>query len=549
MSKLLIPPPRYPMPLPLLPETEQATPYPVEALGQLLGDAVKTIASIVKVPEAMAAQSVLGAAAMAAQAHGDVIRSGQGIPLSLFMLTVAESGDRKSSADGLALKAHRQHQRELLEQYKTKRKEYRDADDAYQKARTRILDKAKASPEAATVELAGLDEPTAPPSPFVLAEEPTLEGLHKSLLRGHPSQGLFSDEGGQFFGGHASRPENMLKSVAGLSKLWDGSPISRIRAADGESDARHGCRLSAHLMIQPIVAADVLSNPVMQGQGFLARFLIAWPTSLAGTRMYQDSDPHADPRLVRYWQRMTTMLTLEPIKDDLGELAPPLLLLDERSMSAWIKQHDSIEKQLGQGGDMEDIKPTAAKAAENLLRIAGVFAVVDHRDRIEADLIERAALLVHWYLNEALRLTQPVKVEPQLRDADRLAKWLIAKQWTSFDGRQLQREGPSFVRKSASRRDALLGILVEHRWLTTSDGKVFNLSPVTLATTATTATSQTGSAPMICDAAATGCDDLQRHRSPSQPVAIRSHALRPQDSRLVADVANVATNPKYRGEI
>ena len=36
------------------------------------------------------------------------------------------------------------------------------------------------------------------------------------------------------FGGHANKPENMLKSVAGLSKLWDGAPITRTRAAEGE---------------------------------------------------------------------------------------------------------------------------------------------------------------------------------------------------------------------------------------------------------------------------------------------------------------------------
>lgn len=539
--------PSLPEPLPLLPELEKSAPYPLPALGDLIGDAVQAIVDAVQVPDALAAQSVLSAAAMAAQAHGNAQRAGQQIPLSLFALTVAESGDRKSAADRLALQAHQQHQRELLEKYKADAKEYRDQRDAYQKARANILDKAKGDPESVADDLGNLLEPEAPPSPFILSEEPTLEGLQKSLLRGHPSQGLFSDEGGQFFGGHATKPENALKSVAGLSKLWDGAPISRTRASEGESSARYGCRLSAHLMIQPIVATEVLSNPVMQGQGFLARFLIAWPESLAGTRFYRDADPSRDRRLSRYWQRMARLLAQEPIKDENGELTPPTLVLEPAALAAWIEEHDAIERQLGQGGDMQEIKPTAAKGAENLLRIAGVFAVVEGKQSICAELIKRAAVLVSWYLTEALRLTNPSKVDPRLLQAQRLLDWLLTNQRYSFDARTLQREGPAFIRKSAKQRDSILAVLVEHRWLNTVDGKVFNLAPS--ATSATFATTRTTQGPEVCDTTATRCDSDTPVLSLSQPVATLSLPPKSATTGLVAQVANVAAPAKFRGEI
>lgn len=547
MTALLIPATSYPEPLPLLPELEKPAPYPLSALGDLIGDAAKAIVEAVQVPDALAAQSVLSAAAMAAQAHGNVQRAGQQIPLSLFALTVAESGDRKSAADRLALQAHQQHQRELLEQYKADAKQYRDQRDAYQKARANILDKAKGDPESVADDLGNLLEPEAPPSPFILSEEPTLEGLQKSLLRGHPSQGLFSDEGGQFFGGHATKPENALKSVAGLSKLWDGAPISRTRASEGESSARFGCRLSAHLMIQPIVATEVLGNPVMQGQGFLARFLIAWPESLAGTRFYRDADPSRDTRLGRYWQRMACLLAQEPIKDERGELAPPILVLETAALDLWIAEHDAIERQLGQGGDMQEIKPTAAKGAENLLRIAGVFAVVEGKPTICVELIKRAGELVRWYLGEALRLTNPSKVDQQLLQAQRLLDWLLTNQRHSFDARTLQREGPPFIRKSAKQRDSILAVLVEHRWLSTADGKVFNLAPS--ATTATTATTRATQSPEACDTIATRCDSDTPTPHLSQPVATLSQQPNPAATGLVAKVANVAAPAKFRGEI
>ncbi len=539
--------PSLPEPLPLLPELEKPAPYPLSALGDLIGDAAKAIVEAVQVPDALAAQSVMSAAAMAAQAHGNVQRAGQQIPLSLFALTVAESGDRKSAADRLALQAHQQHQRELLEQYKADAKQYRDQRDAYQKARANILDKAKGDPESVADDLGKLLEPEAPPSPFILSEEPTLEGLQKSLLRGHPSQGLFSDEGGQFFGGHATKPENALKSVAGLSKLWDGAPISRTRASEGESSARFGCRLSVHLMIQPIVATEVLSNPLMQGQGFLARFLIAWPESLAGTRFYRDADPSRDTRLGRYWQRMACLLAQEPIKDERGELAPPILVLETAALDLWIAEYDAIERQLGQGGGMQEIKPTAAKGAENLLRIAGVFAVVEGKPTICVELIKRAGELVRWYLGEALRLTNPSKVDQQLLQAQRLLDWLLTNQRHSFDARTLQREGPPFIRKSAKQRDSILAVLVEHRWLSTADGKVFNLAPS--ATTATTATTRATQSPEACDTIATRCDSDTPTPHLSQPVATLSQQPNPAATGLVAKVANVAAPAKFRGEI
>jgi hypothetical protein len=476
MNAPLVPQPDYAEPIPLVIDEADA-PYPLAALGAVLGGAAQAIVDIVQVPAALAAQSVLAAAAMAAQPHANVLRAGQPIPLSLFALTIAESGDRKTAADRLALRAHQQRQLTLLDTYREALIDYRNQKDAFQRVRGQTLEQTRGGVETLAAELGKLEEPKVPPLPFILAEEPTLEGLQKSLIHGQLSQGLFSDEGGQFFGGHAGRPENMLKSVSGLSSLWDGSPISRIRAAEGESAHRVGCRLSVHLMIQPIVAHEVLCNPVLQGQGFLARFLIAWPQSLAGSRFYQDLDPDQDLRLARYWRRMAQLLALVPPQDESGGLAPRALPIEPEALKTWIAAHDHIEQQLGRGGDLQEIKATAAKGAENLLRIAGIMAVVEESGTLTPTLIERAAVLVAWYLDEALRVGHPVKVEARLLQAQRLLDWLRANDWQSFEARELQRKGPRFARKSAPLLKELLGILIEHRQLLTVDGRVFRLAP------------------------------------------------------------------------
>ncbi|BAP77695.1 hypothetical protein MT1_0519 [Pseudomonas sp. MT-1] len=505
MTAAFLTAPTYPEPVPLQPSLDIAKPYPMEALGTLLGGAAAAIIEAVQVPDALAAQSVLAAAAMAAQPHGNVLRAGQVIPLSLFVLTVAESGDRKSAADRLALSAHHDRQRQLLDNYKAEKKDYRDKRDAYQRCRELVLDKAKGSPEGMAAELTKLEEPAPPLVPFILAEEPTMEGLQKSLLHGHPSQGLFSDEGGQFFGGHANRPENLLKTAAGLSKLWDGSLLARIRAAEGESASRSGCRLSLHMMIQPIVARQVLTNPTLQGQGFLARFLVAWPQSMAGTRFYRNVNPMQDARLVHYWQCMAHLLSLALPLDETGQLSPPALSLEEDALAAWISTHDEIEVELGKGGDLQEVKPTAAKGAENVLRIAGILAVIEEVSAITRPIVERAAALVHWYLAEALRLCNPAKAEPHLIEAQRLFDWLCAKGWFTFEARALQREGPRFARKSAAHRDHLLSVLAERHYLLTSDGRQFRINP--MATTAALATQPEPPRGCTGDILATSGDD------------------------------------------
>ncbi|MNZ82510.1 hypothetical protein D3C78_1012080 [compost metagenome] len=279
----------------------------------------------------------------------------------------------------------------------------------------------------------------------------------------------------------------------------------------------------------------------MQGQGFLARFLIAWPPSLAGTRLYQEVDPYQDAKLKSYRERMSALLIKAPPIDEHGELKPAKLMLDQQAKDAWIAEYNAIEAELALGGEMFDIKPTAAKAAENLLRIAGVLAWVGNSKTISKDHIERAARLMRWYLNEALRLTSPIKVDLLLAKAQKLLEWLISKEWKHFERRVLQKDGPPLARKSAKKRDELLAVLVEYRHLLTCDGKTFRLNPRSAATYATTASAPVLDSTEVCDTSAAGCDRSRSNDGLSQPVATLSQPQSPASSRGIAPVADVAT--------
>ncbi|MDZ7709229.1 MAG: DUF3987 domain-containing protein [Roseovarius sp.] len=103
-------------PTPLIRETPEAAPFPVAALGPLRGP-VEAIATATESPVAMCAASVLASAALAAQGHRDAETLNGTAPASLFLLTVAESGERKSTADRLAMRGVRDFEADLRTDY------------------------------------------------------------------------------------------------------------------------------------------------------------------------------------------------------------------------------------------------------------------------------------------------------------------------------------------------------------------------------------------------------------------------------------------------
>src|SRR5690606_33179526 len=98
-----------------------------ETLGPVLSKAARAIETVIQCPMACAANSVLAVASLAAQGRANVILpigEGKAAPIGLFLLTVLHSGERKSSADGLALKPVRAFERELAEAETAERAAY-----------------------------------------------------------------------------------------------------------------------------------------------------------------------------------------------------------------------------------------------------------------------------------------------------------------------------------------------------------------------------------------------------------------------------------------
>ncbi len=453
-------------PRPLIESNPVPQPYPVQALGGILGPAVERMAEVIGVPQALAAQSVLAASALATQGHAGLQLDGRNYPLSLYLITVAASGDRKTAADRSALLPARQWEREQWQHYREQLSRYRAAQRQVQ----RINPADPAPTNSVPLEA----EPSAP---RLITTDPTIEALIKGLCHDMPSMGLFCDEGGQFLGSSTMSRDNRLKAVTTLSSLWDGSPIDRARSMAGESLRAYDRRLSLHLMLQPYLAMQLLSDPLLQGQGILGRCLMTWPTSLAGQRSYQAVDLSKDDALKRYHHRLSALFYQPWSLSADGALQLSKLSLSPLARRRWIDLHDAIEAQLGEFGELASVRPSGSKAADNLLRVAGILAVVEESSVVEVDHIQRASALVGYYLTEIQRLTEQEPVCRVKEEADRLLRWLHVKDWKCFSIRELNRNGPRFARKSSRHAAKLLVELIDHQWLIT-DGHTFEVRHV-----------------------------------------------------------------------
>ena len=475
-------------PLPLFPPLGMPAPYPVEALGPVLSPAAAAISRKVQVPPAMAAQSVLAAASLVAQAYADVMLPfGQTRPLSLYFVTVAASGDRKTTADGEALWPIKKREKALREARMKAHQTWLVERAAWEAEKRKIVVDGKLDLDQrrhALVELGA--EPAQPLHAFLTVPDPTVEGLAKAWVSALPALGVFTAEGGQFVGGHGMSDEHRLKTAATYSALWDGEPFRRVRAGDGVT-ILPGRRLAMHIMVQPDAAEKFLSDGLLRDQGLLSRVLVAAPPSVAGSRLYRETRAEDDAAIRAYGARLLRILELPlPLAEGcLNELEPRVLHLSAEAKNAFEAFYNHVERQSGAEKELSLIPDFAAKAAEQAARIAGVLTVVEDQQasEIRTDTMARAIALTDWYVDEALRLRGVARVDPALRAADGLLQWMRRQGKPKFSFRDdIMQCGPRATRTKKA-AEAALRVLEDHGYISDSRGNRRIIRLISAATT------------------------------------------------------------------
>ena len=454
------------LPLPLLRVTKENGPFPVGVLPQVIRAAVARVHDVVQAPLDLVCQSFLAAVTLATQPFVDVLIDGRRCPVSNNYMVIAASGERKSAVDKIATGPIKDLQNEQMNAYNADGKKFEARLAAWENQGKAARRETDADVIEELLNQAG--EMPKRVQPCHVVSEPTFPGIEKCFAEGRYTLGLFSDEGGKFLCGHAMKMENQTNTITGLSKLWDGDTLDRLRVGDGKSQALtllYGRRFSVHLMLQPVLAGNLFGNSMMSGQGFLSRCLCCWPESTIGEREYVDVDLTKDVDIQNYNAAIKALLdTPVPMNDceDMG-LAPRALTLTPTAKARWIDFHNQVEEKQKKKGDLFPIRGFASKTAEHAARIAGVLTAFQDPDATEigVESIDAGISIARYYLAEALRLFHTSSDDPLLTLAEECFRYGMEKTGGVIGLRNLYQSGPNAVR-SREKAVQIMHVLIEH---------------------------------------------------------------------------------------
>lgn len=449
--------------------------YPVEALGEVLAPMAKDLNEVIKAPIALCGQSVLMASALVAQGFKNIEIDNRVFPVSLFSLIIGESGERKTAVDKFAMQPIKAYEFEKQQQYKEEIAAWRIKKEAHAQAKKNIIaaKKKENNPDAIEFELKKLGaEPMPPLSPTLTSKDATIEGVVKHLRQSMPSLGIFSDEGGVFFGGHSMSAEKVTKTIALYSQAWDGSELDMMRSdADVGAFKLYNRRISINLMVQPVIAKAVFSDPLLIQQGFIPRFLISEPISTMGTRLYNHEQITERSGYKRYFSRIKSLLDKGIFIEESGGLDLMNLTISNNAKPLFIAFHDEIEKQLSKDGELRHISGTAAKIAEQALRIAGVLTVINSENQakcITPKEMQSGIDLARYSLNQLIRMSEKALISKEVENARKLLNWIAQNRFKYIYSSLQANNRPNALRPKEAYQDAVI-TLTEHGYLYPED--------------------------------------------------------------------------------
>jgi putative DNA primase/helicase len=434
----------------------------------------------------MIATSAFGALSLTVQGLADVRRTDTLTgPTSLFTLTIAESGERKSTVDNYFTREIRSYEQEQRKALHPKVKARKTEISVWNSKRKGLLQKIASETKQGNptseieVQLAELDrkKPLPVKVPHLIRTDETPEHLAMVLRDEWPSGGIVSSEAGTVFGSHAMNPESIMRNLSQFNVLWDGGELQYGRVTR-ESFRLKDVRLSVSLQVQPAALKEFLNKhgTLARGNGFLARFLVTWPESTQGSRLMTDP-PDNWPALSAFDLRVRELLNMPHKLIPKGGIELFLLRFTPKAQSEWRNCHDKVELQLKPGQPLNEIKDVASKAADNIARMATLMHVFQYgpNGAVGHESVAAAFHIVSWHINEARRFLGEFSLPEKFSKAVLLDDWLGQRcrneGISEIHKREISQYGPNAVRLKKELDDALQVLEELHRVQLIKDGK------------------------------------------------------------------------------
>lgn len=451
--------------------------YPFDAFPPVARKAIEEIQANIMVPFSLVATSVLAAMSTASQERILVKLpvTGESRPVTVYVLVLAGSGDRKSAADNkvfppIKLRDERREARwrGRLAVYMAERRVWEKVrDDLTKKIAQLALENQSTDELQARLIEHCKTEPSKPRLRTCLRQNASERAVLDDLDGRGNSLALLSDEGEYVL-------KSPLLSKSGLlNKAWDGGPILMHRA-HGLSIRAQDVRMTISIMVQREALLEYLrkQGDAPRGTGFFARFLITWPQSMKGTRFTYGLEPTWE-RLKDFHARLEDVMGGVDGEDE--TLEPIVYELDDDARTYWVELVNGTEAMIQPSGYMSDISDFASKACEIAVRIAALFHHFEKRPgKISRYSLEQAARIVEHHIEEfKMVFSSQHQVPPIFANANTLEIYL-RKLYHAGGGRAVQRNevlknGP--VRPNRRFDPALQVLVSEQKVMITKDSQ------------------------------------------------------------------------------
>jgi len=470
------------IPLPERGDMGEAQPYRLDLLPSAIQKAAGEVARFSMVPEASPAVIGLSVLAAAIGKKAVVIeRKGLEHYPALFFSLIAHSGERKSPAFKKMTYP--------LEQWAEDQQANYEECERIAKARNAAVDneistvKGKAKKDGSgidfvTSELSRLEAERIqpPPSPSLFTTDTTEQRLFQKMHDRDGAYAVMSGEGrpvldaimGKYSGDGRTGDAVYLAGITGDTITRD-----RVGGDNGpeEKVITRPC-LNVCVMVQQGKYMEAASVPALRDSGALARIWPVWLPAKAGTRIEQEDDQGLNTGLLTPFNSMVRdVLNHEAQTDKQGRTIPHKARLSPEAVNARREFHNYIERLMGEGEDLEDVRDIASKTVSQTCKLALVLHIAenhsllnDPESTISANTWEVAQTLGTYHLTEAVRVQRLADEDSSLEPARRVVRWIKQERLKEVTTTLITQQAPR-PRLKAKQAGEVLGLLEDHGYL------------------------------------------------------------------------------------
>jgi|GEM_PF-3057512 len=451
-------------------------PFPIECFPQVLRQMAQEIHRVTKTPIELCGGTILSAASIATRNTVKVYEKAElSHFLCFFFMIIAESGERKSNVTKKALEPIYLQQEEDKENYLNDLMAYKAFEKTAKKEEKRLLESKQLTPEEVTEKLVLIEKElkSRKPAPYrYITDDFTVSALFRLLDETDGSFAIASLDGGNvldYIQGKGHGTDGSLNDSLLLKATW-GDPISRDRTGKGP-EGEHlfindpACHVT--IVVQPDRCRQFLADPRLRGSGVIARILPIPCTSTIGSRFEEEDEPTYNEEIVQTYDKL--------IKSTYKSNKYIEIRLSKEAASARRAYFNEIERAMGKGFSLEDLRDLGSKAATQVSRIAALFELYKNETKSDGILISaktwyEAEAVGRWMLDQAAHLQRTDYDELILIAAKQISEKILDSNLAKkpfFDKRGFQQRFKHEIGKSPGKQfvDDILSTLLSHQWI------------------------------------------------------------------------------------